>query len=493
MGKTFSILSFLFILILASFLRLYHLKDNPAGFFCDEASIGYNAYSILTTSRDEWGKKFPLFFKAFGEYKNPVMTYSSIPFIWFFGLNEFSVRLTSVFYGLLSLFAIYFLSSVLFNPQIALISSLFLAISPWHIHFSRVCLEGLTPFVFFTTLATYFWVKFIHRPNSLFFPSISILIFSLALYSYFPARIFLPLYCLSLVLFSARRLLSQPRRFFFLFLLTTSLLLPLLDHLINGGGFSRWHQIKGDVSFSTIIQKYPQYFSFAFLFSKGDIDFPGQFIARHSIRGVGELFYFQLPLLLISLFFISKYPILIFWLIAYPFCDLFTDSLGPQATRSVIGVIPFQILSAAALYYLFKKLPKITVFLSLLIIAYSVLNYFSKYKTYPLYSSDFWGWQYGPRPIMAYFLKNHPSYDQLCLEGKFNAPEIFLKFYDPRNSCQGKCQICDPTIYNPRQHQLFAVSKDSYDKLLSSSQSFKILHSITYPNHEIAFYIGQIY
>ena len=69
MGKTFPVLSFLFILTLATFLRLYRLKDNPAGFFCDEASIGYNAYSILTTGKDEWGQPWPLFFRAFGEYK----------------------------------------------------------------------------------------------------------------------------------------------------------------------------------------------------------------------------------------------------------------------------------------------------------------------------------------------------------------------------------------------------------------------------------------
>lgn len=31
------------ILVLGLFLRIYHLSDNPPGFFTDEASIGYNA------------------------------------------------------------------------------------------------------------------------------------------------------------------------------------------------------------------------------------------------------------------------------------------------------------------------------------------------------------------------------------------------------------------------------------------------------------------
>lgn len=490
MGKTLSVLPLLFILTVAAFLRLHRLKDNPAGFFCDEASIGYNAYSILTTGKDEWGKKFPLFFKAFGEYKNPVMTYSSVPFVLFFGLNEFSVRLVSVFYGLLSILAIYLLATIFFNHQIGLISSFFLAISPWHIHFSRVSLEGLTPFVFFTTLATYFWFKFLRYPNRLLCPSLSIFIFSLALYSYFPARIFLPLYCFSLALLSLKRLFSSPRRLFFLFLLTLSLIIPLLHHLINGGGLSRWYQVRGESNIKNLVQKYPRYFSPVFLFSQGDIGFPGQFISRHSVKNIGQLYYFQLPLLLISLVFIRKTPILFFWLIAYPLCDLFTDSVSPQATRTIIGVIPFQILSTAGLYHLAKKISLAKLIFPLVII-YSVFAYLPKLFSYPLYSSDFWGWQYGPRPIMAYFLEHHSQYDQLCLEGKFNAPEIFLKFYDPKNICQNKCQVCDQTVLDDSKRQLFAVSQETYDKLIQSSSSFKTHQTIYYPNEKTAFIIGE--
>jgi len=53
------------ILILGFFLRIVNLQNLPHGFFCDEASIGYNAYSLLKTGKDEHGKPWPLFFQAF--------------------------------------------------------------------------------------------------------------------------------------------------------------------------------------------------------------------------------------------------------------------------------------------------------------------------------------------------------------------------------------------------------------------------------------------
>lgn len=84
------------IVICAFLVRIYSLNNNPAGLFCDEAAIGFNAYSVLTTGRDEHGAWFPFFFQSFGTYRTPVPIYSNVPFILIFGLNEFSVRLSAV-------------------------------------------------------------------------------------------------------------------------------------------------------------------------------------------------------------------------------------------------------------------------------------------------------------------------------------------------------------------------------------------------------------
>lgn len=72
-------------------IRLTGLTFSPPGFFCDETSIGYNAYSILMTGKDEHSISFPVFFKAFSDFKNPVYIYLATIPIKFFDLSVFSV------------------------------------------------------------------------------------------------------------------------------------------------------------------------------------------------------------------------------------------------------------------------------------------------------------------------------------------------------------------------------------------------------------------
>jgi 4-amino-4-deoxy-L-arabinose transferase-like glycosyltransferase len=52
-----------------------NLKNNPPGFYVDESSIAFNAYTISETGSDEYGQRLPVYFRAFGEYKNPVYIY----------------------------------------------------------------------------------------------------------------------------------------------------------------------------------------------------------------------------------------------------------------------------------------------------------------------------------------------------------------------------------------------------------------------------------
>src|SRR3989344_9678426 len=106
MSKKVYLTGILAILLLKFILRVYDLSNNPPGFFGDEAAIGYNAYKILQTGKDEYGEPYPIFFRSFGDYRLPIPIYANIPFVAFFGLNEFSVRLTAVFYGLISIFFI---------------------------------------------------------------------------------------------------------------------------------------------------------------------------------------------------------------------------------------------------------------------------------------------------------------------------------------------------------------------------------------------------
>ena len=102
------------IIIIAAILRLWRLGSNPLSLYWDEASLGYNAYSILKTARDEHGEFIPLTrFIAFGDYKPPGYIYATVPFIMFFGLNEFSIRSASAFAGVAMVLVTYFLTKEL--------------------------------------------------------------------------------------------------------------------------------------------------------------------------------------------------------------------------------------------------------------------------------------------------------------------------------------------------------------------------------------------
>src|SRR3989344_1547607 len=87
--------SLILICIIFLFTRLYKISEIPVSVYWDEASIGYNAFSIAKDGKDEWGEFFPLHFRAFGEFKLPVYIYTSAIFVKLFGLNELSVRISA--------------------------------------------------------------------------------------------------------------------------------------------------------------------------------------------------------------------------------------------------------------------------------------------------------------------------------------------------------------------------------------------------------------
>src|SRR3990167_9998075 len=131
MNKTWTKILLFAIILLFLLTRLYKIAEIPPSVYWDEASIGYNAYSIAETSKDEWGEFLPLHFRAFGEFKLPVYIYSAVPFIAVFGLNELSVRFPAVLFSLGVVILTYLLTKRLFNDVSALWSSFFITISPW--------------------------------------------------------------------------------------------------------------------------------------------------------------------------------------------------------------------------------------------------------------------------------------------------------------------------------------------------------------------------
>lgn len=517
MKKQHIIISLIAILILATATQVYRLKDLPPGLFADEAVNGVEAYSILTKGTDTYGNSFPLFFRALGEYKSSVGIYTAIPFVAVFGLNEFAVRLTSVAFGLANIILIYFLVSELLrnhpnNTIIALTSSLFLAISPWHIHMSRIGWDAYTQLLFFAMLGTYLFLRAQKNPKLL---KVSICAFALATYCYYPARIFVPLFGLGLLIIYFKFFLEHKKETLISFIILIILLTPLTYHLLSPEGSARMKQVSifshppSDKTITDhVIDSYLGHFSFTFLFRKGDIDTHPQFVKRHSVRGMGELYLFQLPLVFIGAFALwnNKYRkvlwIIALWLLLFPLGTVFTEAQSPQATRSFVGVIPFQILSAVGLWAFLNFVSQknkiallISVIIVSLIIIASFVNYLNLYFVkYETYSADaMYGWPYGIRDIINHFMKVENDYDEMYMSPDFNGPEIFIPFYSQNfeKGCK-KCKIGSLNDkYDPKKKQLFSVTPEYLSKSKYNA-TFEIKENVHYPNGRIAFVIGEI-
>src|SRR3989344_9236296 len=157
------------VILLAAFLRLYKLGSYPA-LNADEAAIGYNAYSLLQTCKDEHGNAWPIHFQSFNDYKPGLYFYLVMPFVKILGLNEWSVRLPNAIVGIATVYLIYIFVVELFKkestgngeqfnePLLALISAFMLAVSPWHLHFSRGGWEANVA-TFLMLLGTYLLVR----------------------------------------------------------------------------------------------------------------------------------------------------------------------------------------------------------------------------------------------------------------------------------------------------------------------------------------------
>ena len=228
------------IIVLAAVLRLYWLGQIPNGLEWDEVALGYDAYSILHTARDQFGTFLPNNFRSLDDWKPPLYVYSAVPAVALFGLTEFATRLPAAVYGIAAVLLTYFLVKELFlnsstpgeflhirsgqaghprgvlsleSERLALLSSFFLAISPWHLQFSRAAFETNLS-VTVTIAAVLTFIKGVRGNKSLFL--VSSALFGLALFSYHSTRVVTPLILVSLFIIFRRQLPAKKMLFGFL-------------------------------------------------------------------------------------------------------------------------------------------------------------------------------------------------------------------------------------------------------------------------------------
>ena len=127
------------------FLRFYRLAALPPGMQQDEASIGYEAWSLLNYGVDRYLHPWPVYPITYGSGGgSPLMVYLTMLPIALFGRNVFAVRFLPALFGSFCIPLFGILLKEACGRKTAAAGMLLLAVDPWHFVFSRWALDSNT-------------------------------------------------------------------------------------------------------------------------------------------------------------------------------------------------------------------------------------------------------------------------------------------------------------------------------------------------------------
>lgn len=535
--------SLLLIILLAIGLRFWQLNSNPPGLTWDEAAIGINAYDISRTGRDEYSTLLPLNLKSFGDYKPASYVYITVPFVAILGLNEWSVRLPSAIFGVLAVILIYLLVKELLEDEILAIAASFtLVISPWHLQFSRAAFEANMALTL-NLLGSYLFLKGLKDKKWFIFSAI---IFGLSLFTYQASRLFVPLLILTLILTNYRRinwrtLVPSVGVLAVFFLLVSATFLSGQTSRLVTYNFFAYQRSQDEIQqLSTesnlpinsvqfqilygewwsyargLLERYLMYFSPSTMFVKGTIE------ERHRVPDLGFFYYYSVVLIPLGMFYLIKNrkgAALIFsWLLLSPLPAVLSRDLI-SILRAFNMVIPYMIIEAAGLIFLFSLIKKLKVMLCPfaygLIVAVIIANfviYLDRYLVHaPIEYSNFW--LYGYKQAFTELNKTENKYSKIIVSDVYGQPYIYYLFYNAdRLNFQGKYTLDQPGtdvgnvkkigniefrhLYWPADRgmkdTLFIGSPDELpDKDILPFKEFNILSKIDFLNGEEAFKIVE--
>lgn len=479
------------IFLLALFLRFYKITSVPISLNWDEAAFAYNAYSILETGKDEYGNKMPLEFKSVGDYKCPLFVYLLVPVVKILGLNELAVRFLPSLFGALTVIIFCLLVEELFEDwRLALLSALLLAISPWHLQFTRaqgdVAISSF--FVIFGIWQFLRWVKG-DNPISIY---LSVFSFVMTFYAYFSERLFTPVLFLGLTLIFYQKVISRKKQFLIALFFGLLLIFPLFKTMVSSGQKSKilmttifgYHRpeeylqkTKSEDYFPIvfevfhhpvveyglmIVDRYFNQFSPYFLFIRGVND------DRQRIEGMGMLYWSDFILLLLAIFTIvsrlewfkkkKEFKFVLVWLAISPLPAIITRD-PVHARRAFNMIYPLCLLLAiGAKKFIdwvkagklsFKKIIAICGFCSFFI--WSLSLYFLSYYiiTPPRTAPGPGGWYYGYKQLVEYISPLKNDYRKIIVDTSYQGPYLFFLFYEKY----------PPVLYQP---QAVLVKKDEF-------------------------------
>ena len=515
------------ILVLAAVLRLVAITKSPPSLYWEEAAIGYDAYSILKTGKDYHGNAFPLIaFPSFGDYKPSLYFYATVPSIAIFGLNDFAIRFPSAFSGVLTVLLVYLISKELFKSKskIPLLASFLLAISPWHLQFSRAGFE-VNLATFLLTLGIYFLIKSL-KNNFYFF--LGAVVLGLSLYAYHGLRIIAPIFALIFTLTNWSKINFKWKIVSVIVALIISW--PILGNINNPQVKQRFQETSHFTQSSAInisnqlkeqddnlisrlihhryilwgrelLQNYTNHFNLNFLFISGDNN------PRHQTREFGLLYHWELITLFSAIYFFIKRkhfflnPIFL-WILVAPTAAMLTKTT-PHTLRFLPAAPAFAIISAYGLIQLLKniKLPKTFIILgtSTIILAEAIVFLHFYFFHYPQVTSQHW--QYGYKQLIQFTESVKDNYTSIYITREYGRPSVYALLYGQYDPLTIQKQ--EPSL--PKD-QLELLSFDKY-KFTPAKQddtnilvvtatdqpqsNRKLIKTIDFLDHSTAFFIYE--
>lgn len=548
------------ILLIAFILRFWRLGEVPIAPDWDEVALGYNAYSIMQTGKDEYGELLPVVLRSFDDYKPALYAYLIIPLLKIFGLTVLAVRLPSAIMGVITVGAVYYLIRELFQSKtlsinnknipievLALAVSFLLAISPWHIQFSRIAFETNVGLGFNILMALMF-LKGLRNPKYL---SFSVIFAALSIYTYQSEKVFTPLLFLGLTIIHWKKLYSLPKKYIFIALGVGLLVIsPMIyvtftneEALARARGVSIFSdkntllkenvqrlvrdKEKGDIVGQvfnnrrveygrTIAANYLSHFDPIWLFIKGDYD-----VNRHHAPFMGLEYIIFLPFFLIGIYQIifgkfdkkTKATIL-FWTLLSPLPASITTGV-PHAVRTLNFLPTIQIyiaLGLLATYLYVQSLIRLRLIRSGLLFAAMILfvlnytYYINQYFVQQNYYHTL-DWQYGYKELVDYLKPIQGKYKKIIVSnsGEMTQSYMFFLFYlqyDPKTyledggTVSGGFATRKNRIDNIEFRSFRYEDEEEYPMLLIGTpidfqSQHKTIHTIYYPQGSIAMKIVE--
>lgn len=453
-----------FILI---FLHCYKITEIPSGLYLDETSIAINALSISESVVDEHGKFLPLYFEAFGEWKNPLYIYVTSFLFKIFSPSDEILRYTSTLFYAIFLFGIILFFKTLYpkNKLVWFYAIFSAGFVPWFFTLSRISFEVISQ------VATGIWVlyflynSYYSKKCTYLYPILSGFFLSLFLYSYSTSRL------LAFGIILAIWISFYLKKFWKTnLIISISFLFCIIPYIIfsyvNEGALTERFKLltylySDSLSFldkiSIFLKNYFSAFDLSsFLLFQGDPNL------RHSSGFMGQIFFVNFVLFLIGSYYLlkqifnksEKYNWYIFLVL------LFLGSIIPSSLTSDIhhslrltffGMILI-IISVYGYKYLIKIFHR-NIFIVSSIVFFALIfqasfyynNYFDKYqdKSISAFGSSTYieviDWVKNNYPNKIYFYEN-PNSDLYSTVDWYNAilnEKVILSLQKPKkNDCQ---------------------------------------------------------